>query len=67
MSNYPEKIWQRAVAETLKTIIGELPLYVTLTLHQDEVLTEDTIIWSLPLGRVTVNDKSRVEFEPTDP
>lgn len=54
---------QEALTAALTSVRDLMPLHVTLALHSEPVLTEDTIAWSVPLGTVTFEDQC-VDFIP---
>jgi hypothetical protein len=53
---------QEALTAALTSVVSLMPLHVTLALHSGPVLMEGEIVWSVPLGTVTFDDRKRIEF-----
>jgi len=58
-----DEVLREAVASALTGFVRLMPLHVTLVIHQDPVMTEDTVVWSLPLGQVT-STGGKIDFIP---
>lgn len=55
-----------ALTAALTSVRDLMPLHVTFALHEGPVLTDDRIVWSVPLGTVAFEDGKRIEFYPAE-
>jgi hypothetical protein len=57
-----DEVLHEALTSALTSLVSLMPLHVTLAIHMQPVLTEDEIVWSVPLGTIERGERDGVAF-----